>query len=102
MYAIRSYYEFVKADLKSQAKLQSDNGQYTALIGDKPLNDFIAEWKNADGKNVIIAPTNTGGRITSYNVCYTKLLRLKAKLRKDLRIEDRLKQIYGNPLILNI
>jgi len=53
--------KFVKADLKSQAKLQSDNGQYTALIGDKPLNDFIAEWKNADGKNVIIAPTNTGG-----------------------------------------
>lgn len=53
--------KYVKADLKSQAKLQGENGKYTAMIGDKPLSDFINEWKDGDGKNVIIAPTNTGG-----------------------------------------
>jgi len=53
--------KYVKADLKSQAKLQGENGEYKAMIGDKSLNDFISEWKDGDGKNVIIAPTNTGG-----------------------------------------
>lgn len=53
--------KYVKADLKSQAKLHGENGQYTAMIGDKPLNDFINEWKETDGKNVIIAPNNSGG-----------------------------------------
>lgn len=56
-----SLLKYVKADLKSQAKLQGENGQYTAMIGDKPLNDFIAEWKDGEGKNVIIPPANSGG-----------------------------------------
>ena len=52
----------VKAMLKSQTKLTSDNGQYSALIGDKPLIDAVSEWAAGDeGKHFVSAPANSGG-----------------------------------------
>ena len=54
-----------KARLKSQTKLMVDNGQYSALMGDKPLTEAIAEWAAGDeGKHFVSAPANSGGGAT--------------------------------------
>jgi hypothetical protein len=54
-----------KAMLKSQTKLMADNGQYSALMGDKPLIEAIAEWAAGDeGKHFVSAPANSGGGAT--------------------------------------
>ena len=52
----------VKARLKAEAKLVSENGQYSALFGDKPLIDGVTAWAASDeGKHFVAAPANTGG-----------------------------------------
>lgn len=52
----------VKAMLKSQTKLQEAEGQYSALMGEKPLMDAVAEWAAGDeGKHFVAAPANSGG-----------------------------------------
>ena len=68
MYAIRSYYE--TTPVLFDIDLQINQGQTHALVGE-----------SGSGKSVtalsilrLIEETNTI-RITSYNVCYTKLLR---------------------------
>lgn len=54
-----------KAMLKSQTKLMAENGQYSALMGEKPLNEAIAEWAAGDeGKHFVSAPANSGGGAT--------------------------------------
>ena len=54
-----------KAMLKSQTKLMADNGQYSELMGEKPLNEAIAEWAAGDeGKHFVSAPANSGGGAT--------------------------------------
>jgi hypothetical protein len=54
-----------KAMLKSQTKLMAENGQYSALMGEKPLNEAIAEWAASDeGKHFVSAPANSGGGAT--------------------------------------
>lgn len=51
-----------KALLKAQAAIKADNGQYQAVIGDKPLADAIKEWASSDaGKHFVAAPANQGG-----------------------------------------
>ena len=52
----------VKARLKAEAKLVADNGQYSALFGDKPLVEGVTAWAASDeGKHFVAAPANTGG-----------------------------------------
>jgi len=57
--------EFMDASmalLKSQATIKSENGNHTALIGDKPLADAVGEWAASDaGKHFVAAPSNGGG-----------------------------------------
>lgn len=51
-----------KAMLRSQAQIKADNGDYSALMGDKPLVDAVSEWAASDeGKHFISAPANSGG-----------------------------------------
>lgn len=51
----------VKAMLKSQTKLSEAEGQYSALMGDKPLMEAVAEWAAGDeGKHFVAAPANSG------------------------------------------
>lgn len=51
-----------KALLKAQAAIKADNGQYQAVIGEKPLADAIKEWASSDaGKHFVAAPANQGG-----------------------------------------
>lgn len=51
-----------KALLKAQTAIKADNGQYQAVIGDKPLADAIKEWASSDaGKHFVAAPANQGG-----------------------------------------
>ena len=50
------YMTAVKALLKTNAKVEDNN----VLIGDKGINDFIAEWSNGEGKAFISAPANSG------------------------------------------
>ena len=51
-----------KAMLKSATTIKADNGQYHALMGDKPLADAVAEWAASDeGKHFVAAPANSGG-----------------------------------------
>lgn len=57
-----------KAMLRSQAQIKADNGDYSALMGDKPLVDAVAEWAASDeGKHFISAPANSGGGASGGN-----------------------------------
>jgi hypothetical protein len=50
-----------KALLIRQAKLVNDNGEFKALLGDKPLTDAVNEWATGDqGKYFVKAKDNTG------------------------------------------
>ena len=52
----------VKAKLKTEAKLVAENGQYSALFGDKPLVEGVTAWASSDeGKHFVAAPANSGG-----------------------------------------
>jgi hypothetical protein len=51
-----------KAMLRNQAQIKAEDGNYSALMGDKPLVDAVAEWAAGDeGKHFISAPANSGG-----------------------------------------
>lgn len=57
-----------KAMLRSQAQIKADNGDYSALMGDKPLVDAVADWAASDeGKHFISAPANSGGGASGGN-----------------------------------
>jgi hypothetical protein len=57
-----------KAMLKANTKVTAENGQYSALMGDKPLTDAITEWAASDeGKHFVSAPANSGGGATGGN-----------------------------------
>lgn len=50
----------VKALIRSENQIEiNDSGM--AVVGDKPLGDFVKDWGNGDGKHFISAPNNTGG-----------------------------------------
>jgi hypothetical protein len=45
-----------------QATIKAENGEYAALIGDKPIGDYVKEWTNSDaGKHFVTADNNSGG-----------------------------------------
>ena len=75
MYAIRSYYEEPRAELKPHAprieKIEIPKDMIGAVIG--PGGKVIQEIQEISG--TVITIEEVGNRITSYNVCYTKLLR---------------------------
>jgi len=51
-----------KALFAGQAQVKVDGDNRSALIGDKPLADFISEWSKSDeGKHFVLAQTNSGG-----------------------------------------
>lgn len=51
-----------KAMLSSQAQIKIDGENRLAVIGDKPLSDFIGEWSKTDeGKYFVDAPNSSGG-----------------------------------------
>ena len=51
-----------KALLKTQAAIKAENGNYSAVLGDKPLAEAIAEWAKSDkGKPFVAADANNGG-----------------------------------------
>lgn len=50
-----------KALLKGQAKVISDGGAYSAMLGDKPLSEAVNEWAQGEqGKHFAAAPENNG------------------------------------------
>ena len=52
----------VKSMLKSQVQVKIEGNERKAIIGDKPLSDFVSEWsKSEEGKHFIAAPANSGG-----------------------------------------
>lgn len=56
------YLNAAKAMFKGQAALKAENGQYQALIGEKPIAEAIKAWAQTDeGKHFVSAPANTGG-----------------------------------------
>ena len=62
----------VKALLKGQASVNENN----VLIGDKSINDFMAEWSATDGKAYIQAPANSGTGAMGSNGSATTLGKL--------------------------
>lgn len=51
-----------KALLRMQATIKEANGEYQALIGDKPVSDFVKEWSASDqGKHFVAAAASSGG-----------------------------------------
>jgi alanyl-tRNA synthetase len=56
------FMDAAKSLLKSQATIKAENGEYQALIGDKPITDAIKEWASSEtGKYFVKAPDNSGG-----------------------------------------
>jgi len=56
------YLNAAKAMFKGQAALKAENGQYQALIGEKPIAEAIKAWAQSDeGKFFVVAPQNGGG-----------------------------------------
>lgn len=56
------FMEFVKSYHRGTAKVVEENGEYRAVLGDKPIADAISAWAASDaGKAVIAAPANGGG-----------------------------------------
>lgn len=52
----------VKAMLAAQVKVVADGDNRKAVVGDKPLSDFVTSWAQSDeGKHFVKAPDNTGG-----------------------------------------
>jgi hypothetical protein len=52
----------VKAMLKGQVQIVADGESRKALVGDKPLTDFVTSWAASDeGKHFVKAPANGGG-----------------------------------------
>jgi hypothetical protein len=52
----------VKALLSSQVTLKTEGDKRMAVVGDKPLGDFVTEWAKSDeGKHFVAAPANQGG-----------------------------------------
>ena len=94
MYAIRSYYAFglsgsMTAGIVSQiGRLLPSDAGYS--IPDVIQTDAAINPGNSGGPLL-----NMRGRITSYNVCYTKLLRLKPISQQDFLLELHLKSIPG-------
>ena len=56
------FMDAAKALLKSDAKVVSEGGRYSALLGDKPITEAVMEWALSDtGKHFASAPENNGG-----------------------------------------
>jgi hypothetical protein len=56
------YMDAVIALLSPQAKLKAEGDSRVAVIGDKPLTDYVGEWVKSDkGKHYVAAPVNQGG-----------------------------------------
>lgn len=54
-----------KALLRANAGIAVDGASYKALMGDKPLQDAVAEWASGDqGKHFVLADANAGGGAT--------------------------------------
>jgi hypothetical protein len=50
-----------RALLRNKASLEeSDDGNYSALIDGKPMNDFVSEWVSKEGTAFVSAPNNSG------------------------------------------
>lgn len=51
-----------KALLGSQVTIKADGEKRVAMVGDKPLSEFVKTWaQSADGKHMVKAPANGGG-----------------------------------------
>ena len=61
--------------------------QGVAVIINVLANDTDADVGDTLSVSAVTQPTN--GRITSYNVCYTKLLRISLSTRANMTFEDR-------------
>ena len=85
MYAIRSYYEFLTDAGELYAVMQADIDaaqesiclEFYILDPAGRVGDVLAAVERAAQRGVDckILADDFGSRITSYNVCYTKLLR---------------------------
>lgn len=52
----------VVALLSPQATLKAEGDSRIAVVGDKPLADYVSEWAKSDeGKHYVAAPNNQGG-----------------------------------------
>lgn len=56
------FMDAAKALLRQQAQIKAEDGNYQALMGDKPLTDAIKEWASSEtGKHFVLATRNSGG-----------------------------------------
>lgn len=56
------FIEAARALLRTSAAIKVENGEYRAMINDKPLPDAVKEWATGDqGKHFVAAPASSGG-----------------------------------------
>lgn len=58
----KQFMKAAKALLKDQVTIKVDGEIRTAMVGDKPLGEFVKTWSQGDeGKSFVVAPANGGG-----------------------------------------
>lgn len=58
----KQYIPAVKALIKTENKIEIDDTENVAKIGDKAIGEFLTEWSQSDiGKNYVAAKDNSGG-----------------------------------------
>lgn len=78
------FMDAAKALLRQNAQIKAEDGNYQALMGDKPLVDAIKEWASSEtGKHFVLATRNSGGGAPGSNQGAT------TKAFKDMSSEER-------------
>ena len=89
--AIFMLYSMAGSLIKQQALVGNEN---QISISDLPKGMYLIKVVN--GKDMFSQLLNKKYRITSYNVCYTKLLRLSLRICERLKRSLRWREIYYN------
>ena len=73
--------------LQRQVEVRHDGGQLQHRVGQCAVDLARVEVQEADAREAVVAPpVQPVDRITSYNVCYTKLLRLLYRIQPTFRL----------------
>lgn len=86
------FMDAAKALFRQQAGIKQDGENILAVIGDKPITDFVSEWAATDaGKHFVLAPRNVGGGAPGGGNS------VNGKSFKDMSSEERVHLFRTNP-----
>lgn len=89
------FIDAAKALLRQQVQIKAEDGNYSAVIGDKALTEAITDWASSDnGKFFVAAPKNSGGGATGSNGTTVKV---NPFAKDTLNLTEQLRLKRENP-----